>query len=227
MLGSDRNGVDRVRDGAALVDSVEVEARPPTSVLLRQLIEAHTAPRLSVGDLVHALGGRGFSLLFLALALPNTLPVPGPPGVSTVCGIPLAVIAWQMARGLPEPRLPHWLRRRSIATADFKFFLDKTLPTVARIERMLRSDADRRFTARAERIIGAVVFGLAVILALPIPLGNFLAALTIVALSLGHLESAVRALWVGAFIGFLTVAWLAVLAFAGIAIIDFLIDWLL
>jgi hypothetical protein len=216
-----------VRDDVALIDATEAEARPPTSVLLRELMAQHTAPRLTVGDLVHALGGRGFSLLFLALALPNTLPVPGPPGVSTVCGIPLAVIAWQMARGLPEPRLPEWLRKRSVATADFKFFLDKTLPTVARVERALCSRTGWRFTARAERILGFAVFVLAVILALPIPLGNFLAALTVVALSLGHLETAPRALWAGGFLGFLTAAWLTVLAVAGVAIIDLLMRWFL
>lgn len=216
-----------MRDGNAPDDPSARPLRAPTSAILRRLIATHAAPRLSLGDLLHALGDRGFSLLFLAMALPNTIPIPGPPGISTLCGIPLAVIAWQMARGDPEPRLPAWLSKRSVATPDFARFLGKALPYVERVERVLRPRGRWRFTPGAERVLGFWVVVLAVILALPIPLGNFLAALSVAALSLAHLEDDRNAVWVGVFISVLMVLWLAVLAFVGAAIIDWLYDWII
>lgn len=218
------DSTSRFAHGAGALDASD---RAPTSAILRRLIDTHAAPRLTLGDLLHALGDRGFSLLFLAMALPNTLPVPGPPGISTLCGIPLAVIAWQMARGDPEPRLPPWLSQRSVATQDFRRFVGKTLPYVEKVERVLRPRGDWRFSRRGERMLGFGVFILAVILALPIPLGNFLAALSVAVLSLAHLEDDRYALWVGNFIAFLMTLWLAVLAIAGVAIIELLYDWLM
>ncbi len=213
-----------VRDGVQAEGGAEA-AQPATAALLRRLMASHAAPRFSLGDLMDAFGERGFSLIFLALALPNTLPVPGPP-VSALFGIPTVIVAWQMARGLPEPLLPGWLRRWSIPAAAFRRLAGAVLPCLDWIEARLRPRPGRWPGPRGERMVGAAVLGLGVVLATPLPLANYLAAVSIAAVAIGHLERDRRALWVGALVAALMLLWLAVLAFAGLAIVNLLAAWL-
>ncbi len=81
-------------------------ATPRTSTLLVNFAEQHTQERVYLKDMSGLLGNRSFGFLLLLFALPNTLPIIGIPGVSTLTGIPLAIIALQMMTGLPEPKLP-------------------------------------------------------------------------------------------------------------------------
>ena len=60
---------------------------------------------LTLGEVVAALGDRGYGLLIFVLTLPNLLPI-YIPGLSAVFGIPLALIALQMMMGQPRPWLP-------------------------------------------------------------------------------------------------------------------------
>ena len=50
------------------------------SVLLRRLIAEHPHERISLDDLLNGVGHRAFGLLLLLLALPNSIPLPAPPG---------------------------------------------------------------------------------------------------------------------------------------------------
>jgi hypothetical protein len=162
-------------------------AQPRVSDLLWSLVETWALPRISLGDLVGALGDRGYAILMLVFALPNLAPVTVP-GLSAVFGLPLAAIALQMALGRPRPWLPRWLLERAIARADFGRLVAPCLPYLRRTERLMRPRWSELASRPAERPIGLVCLVLALLLSLPIPFTNVARAVPLCLLALGILE---------------------------------------
>jgi hypothetical protein len=161
-------------------------ARPRRlSELLREIADDTSRERIAIADLLLAMKDRAIGALLLIFALPNVLPTP--PGTSTVLGAPLIFLAAQLALGRP-PWLPKWIANRSIARRDFAALMNKAEPWLARAEKLLKPRFSAITRPPFEYGIGVVCFALAIILFLPIPLGNMLPALTICMLALGVLE---------------------------------------
>lgn len=161
---------------------------PRTSSLLRSFVASHTHERVSLRDLGELLETRAFGFLLLIFALPNTLPILGIPGLSTVTGIPLTIVALQMVLGLPKPMLPNWVAQRSMALSDFRRLVERVAPWLERLERLMKPRW-LAFSGKAgERLFGVFCLLLAVVLTLPIPLGNLLPAVAIAFMALGMIE---------------------------------------
>lgn len=165
---------------------------PPPPYVKRKLaeilVEIAADPmreRVSIADLVAALHDRAFGALMLIFAIPNA--VPSIPGTSAILGAPLIFLAVQLAFGR-KPWLPAFIANRSMLRSDFASMVDRVAPWIRRAEKLLRP----RFTilARppAEYAIGALCLLMAIILFLPIPLGNMLPAIAICFFSLALLE---------------------------------------
>lgn len=155
------------------------------SEVLNRIASDTTRERIAVGDLLKAMQERAFGPLMLIFALPNALPTP--PGTSSVLGAPLVFLTAQLALGR-SPWLPPIISRRSIARKDFAAFVAKATPWLAKAEGLLRPRLGVLAHPPAENIVGLMCFVLAVVLVLPIPLGNMLPALAICILALGILE---------------------------------------
>lgn len=171
-------------DGSAPVP-VGASHKRPLSALLREIADDSTRERVSVGDLLAALRDRALGPLLFVFAFPNALPLP--PGSSSVLGAPLLFLAAQLALGRP-PWLPRLITARSMTRADFAVLVDRIAPWLARAERLLRPRLSVLAAPPFEYVVGLVCLALAVILVLPIPLGNMLPALAITVLALGILE---------------------------------------
>ena len=152
------------------------------SALLHELAQGE-GESLPLDEVVDRFGDRAFGALLFAFAIPNLLPLP--PGSTTILGLPLLIIAPQLALGVPNLWLPRALGRRGVKRRDLARAFDKLIPRLAKVERMLKPRAGWVFGAVGDRLIGLVCTILALVLILPIPLGNVLPALTISALSLG------------------------------------------
>lgn len=167
---------------------------PPQRALsdvLQWLAHEPGRERVSVRDLIDALGDRALGALMFLFAFPNVLPVP--PGTSAVLGTPLVFLAAQLMFGR-RPWLPAVVSRRSMAHADFVLLVRRIAPWLKRGERMLRPRLGWLALPPMEYLLGAVCLLLALVLALPIPLGNILPALAISVLALAILER--DGLWV-------------------------------
>lgn len=155
------------------------------SEVLAELAADEAHERISVGDLLAAMRRRAIAALLFVFAFPNILPTP--PGTSAVLGLPLVFLAAQMALGL-RPWLPKFIAKRSMRRQDFAKFTDKASPWIAKAERLLRPRAEAFTGPPFEYVVGGICFVLAVVLLLPIPLGNMLPALAICVFALGTLE---------------------------------------
>jgi hypothetical protein len=155
------------------------------SFMLHALAHDPSRERIAVGDLLAALGDRALAALLFVFAVPNVLPVP--PGTSTVLGAPLVFLAAQLAFGL-RPWLPAVIARRTMTRTDFAALVRRIGPWLARAERLLRPRIASLALPPMEYLIGLVCLLLAIVLVLPVPLGNMLPALAISLLALGVLE---------------------------------------
>jgi hypothetical protein len=155
------------------------------SEILRAIADGTGSDRVSVGNLLEAMGDRGFGPLMLVFAIPNL--IPAPPGTSSVLGAPLVFLAAQLAFG-KHPWLPKLIADRSMARADFAALVKRVNPWLLKAERLFRPRLDTLVRPPAEYGIGVLCLILAIILVLPIPLGNNPPALAICLFSFGILE---------------------------------------
>ena len=156
-----------------------------------ELAEDGSRERVSVADLLATFGDRALAALMLIFALPNVLPAP--PGTSVLLGAPLPFLAAQLAFGR-RPWLPKLIVERSMPRSHFHALVSRAAPWLARAERLMRPRYAVLAMPPAEYAIGAVCLVLAVIVFLPIPLGNIFPAFAICLLALGILER--DGLWV-------------------------------
>jgi len=153
------------------------------SALLTGFAESWKDEEVTLDDVIGALGDRVYGLIFLVLAIPNMIP-----GVALLLGVPLVVLAGQMVMGWHQPRLPRFIGRRALKTADLRALAHRAEPWLKRAERMLRPRGLILFSPLGERLLGLVVLLMAVILTLPIWGANFLPALAITLIALALVE---------------------------------------
>ena len=184
--GSDRDAEANPGPGPDLnPDPSLIHGGQTLSAVLLALAAQTDRERLSIGDLLAALGDRALGALLFIFAFPNVLPMP--PGTSTLLGAPLIFLAAQLMLGR-GPWLPAVLSRRSLAHADFAVLVRRVVPGLQRAERLLRPRLPWVARPPMEYALGAVCLLLALVLVLPIPLGNMLPALAISLIALAVLE---------------------------------------
>lgn len=153
----------------------------------RHIAENHPEETITFDVFAKDLGPRGYGLLFLLLDLPNLIPLPIP-GPSTVFGIPLAFVSFQLMLGLERPWFPKFLLNKGLRRGDLLRFCDKVEPGYARIHRFLKPRLDFLTNGHMTRLTGAAIFALASVMVLPIPLGNLILAIPIGLLALSLVE---------------------------------------
>ncbi len=165
------------------------EKVPPRHGRLSDILTAiagdEARERVSVRDLFTAMGDRAFGALLLIFALPNVFPTP--PGTSALTGAPLVFLSAQMMLG-QAPWLPKILADRSVARGDFGAIVSRISPWIARGERMLKPRLSLLVVPPAEYLVGLLCLLMAIVLTLPVPLGNILPALAICVFAFGVLE---------------------------------------
>ncbi len=154
------------------------------SEILRDIAGDHSRDRIFVRDLLGVMQDRAIATLLFVFAVPNVLPTP--PGTSSVLGTPLIFLSAQLMLGF-RPWLPDIITARSMARRDFASVVAQAGPWLVKAEGLLQPRLEVLAHPSVQRVVGALCFALAMILVLPIPLGNMLPALAICIFSLGIL----------------------------------------
>jgi hypothetical protein len=141
------------------------------SDLLKRQAAMVTSERVTLRDMAEFLGDRSIGGLLLILALPMALPVPAP-DISVFFGVPLIVISAQLALGYRRAWLPARLAQRAISRTAFSAIIDRMLPTLRRLERIVRPRAGWLTGTWTKVPVGIICQVLAIIITLPVPLGH-------------------------------------------------------
>jgi hypothetical protein len=157
-----------------------------TSEVLRDLAYSD-GERVTFGEILASLRHRAFGFAMLIFSLPSVLPMP--PGIPTVCGAALAIIALNLIVMRRRLWLPAAITEKSIARAELQRVVDRVLPTLERLERFCRPRL-QIFTDPAARVlVGVVVLVLGVVMILPIPfIGNIPPAIAAAVIAIGITE---------------------------------------
>ncbi|MEZ5669160.1 MAG: exopolysaccharide biosynthesis protein [Alphaproteobacteria bacterium] len=171
------------------------------STVLKGVV-AHQEPEtITIDEILAALHHRGFGLLFILLAIPNLPPIPMIPGVSTLFGVPMFILALQWTLGRDRPTLPRSIGRKAFSRAKFNKAIGKVLPLLRGVERLARPSMEGVLSRRFEVFFGCFAMVFAVVLAAPLPFSNLLPAYGLAALGIGLLEKDGRFAVLGWLIG--------------------------
>ena len=189
----------------------------PTSEYLAQVVMEQKNASISVGEIKNALHERGFGILMAIAAIPICLPIPTPPGYTTLFSVPLFIFSLQIIFAMRAPWLPAWLECKRIEKSTLEKALTKADPWLKKIEKYMQP---RLINIRAEtweRFIGFFAFVFAISIAIPLPLTNFLPGMGILVMSLGLVNRDGMTILFGMLIGTIGI---------GIAMIFLLMLWL-
>jgi hypothetical protein len=155
------------------------------SELFTQLARDADGP-VSIGAIRDAMGDRSFAPLLVLFAAFNLLPLP--PGTSAILGVPLLIISAQMVYGSKQVWLPRYVSERALSAETFRSMMNGIIPRLTRLERVIRPRYWPFWRRRGDRIVGVVALVLAIVVTLPIPLGNWLPAFATALLGLALSE---------------------------------------
>lgn len=158
---------------------------------LEHCSERSRSERLSFGDICRELGADGLPMALVLLCLPFLQPLTLGP-LSSIGGLVIAGVGWQLARGRQELWLPKRLRDAHLTPEHWTKLLGALrwlVKILARITRTrLTSLADGE---RGRRAAGWLSFTGGILLALPfagVPFNNLLPALMVVSAAAAVLE---------------------------------------
>jgi len=157
----------------------------PTSEYLAQIVIEQKNSSITVGEIKNALHERGFGILMAIAAIPICLPIPAPPGYTTLFSLPLFIFSLQMIFGMSAPWLPAWLERKNIEKSTLEKTLAKANPWLKKIEKYMHPRLTYIGSRTWERFIGFFAFVFAISIAIPLPLTNFLPGMGTLVMSLG------------------------------------------
>jgi hypothetical protein len=185
------------------------------SELFAQLARDTKGP-ISIGHMHNALGNRSFAPLLVLFAAFNLVPLP--PGASALLGIPLIIVSAQMVYGRKQAWLPSFVMNRSLTADQFRRLTGWLIPRLIRLERIIRPRYWPFWRKQGDRVIGLIALVLAIVVTLPIPLGNWLPAFATALLGLALSERDGILFAIGGAVGVASMAVIAaVISAAGIA----------
>lgn len=152
-------------------------------------IEASKKSEMEMKEIFSILAEKGYAALLVILSLPFCLPVQIP-GFSTPFGIALGLLGLRIGLG-KQPWWPEFILTRKLSSETVHNITEKTISAVKKMQKVTHPRL-YFFTKNpiCHRLNGLLVFILAILLALPlpIPLTNLLAALPIFFIGIGILE---------------------------------------
>lgn len=184
---------------AGRADTARLRRRPRQLSQLFTKLAEDAEDRVTMGSIRDALGTRSFAALLVLFAAFNLLPLP--PGTSAVLGLPLLIVSAQMMLGSKRVWLPRFVTRKSLSAEQFRSIMARVIPRLNQLERYIKPRYWPFWRRRGDRVIGIVSFLLAIVVTLPIPLGNWLPAFSTALLGLALSERDGILLAVGSAVG--------------------------
>jgi len=139
-------------------------------------------------EIVEEFHENGIVLAMIFFSLPVAIPLPYPPGFTTIMGTPLIILSIQMLLGFTKVRLPRKINDYKIKNSALINISNKVMPTIKIVERYIRPRFGFAKSVYCEQFIGLISLICAISVAIPLPLTNAIPALAIAIMALGLLN---------------------------------------
>lgn len=143
-----------------------------TSEVLLGVVRAHGGERMTLQEIIDALAERSFGFLLLLFGLVSAIALV--PLMATIMGMPLLFFSLQMVAGAKTPWLPAFIANHAFAKTDLEQSIARGIPIMRFIERLCQPRLLFLTGGIGERLLGVIVFLLALVITLPGPGTNFL-----------------------------------------------------
>lgn len=189
---------------------------PPLSERLAKLLEEESpATDLTLNRLLERTEGRGFYLMLILLALPFAIPV-SLPGVSTLLGLSVAILAFRLALRQP-PRLPKAIGEHRLSPGFRQKVVSGSVRLLRLIERLVKPRRTPWMSYRGPRAFNALVLAfMGLLLALPFPplppFTNSLPGYSIILLAASMMEEDGVTIWIAYAVALGTTIYLVLIA---------------
>lgn len=190
----------------------QTDAPPPLEDNLKVILDQLDTQKWTIQTLFQALKGRGYPFLIILLSLPFCQPIQIP-GFSTPFGIVIIFIGLRMIFGR-HIWWPQWVLQQPVSSKLLKQVIQKSLWLIRRLKRFIYARwAWICNDSLLHYVHGffVVLMGLYLALPLPIPFSNLLAAWALLLIGLGLMEDDGVCVCVGYIMGFIGLAFMAVL----------------
>jgi hypothetical protein len=158
----------------------------PSSELFRQLAEQLEGSRVSVGELIDALAGRGVGLLLLVCSLP--LCVPNIPGISTLFGILLIAPSLQIMTRSRSVWMPEFARKWQLKGENLRAVLRACSKLLRRFEVVAKPRIEPLTRWPVTGFIGLQTLVMALVLLIPMPGANVIPGIAVALTGLALLQ---------------------------------------
>ena len=194
------------------------------SDILTSLPNHFTNTKITIGEIKEALSERAYGILLLVLALPNLIPIPAP-GLSTLLGVPLLLVTFQLMLGLKTPWLPNFIAKRSIKRDHLHAVCRRVTPWMQRLESVMMPRLMFFTAVPMNRLIALICVVLSLMIMMPIPFGNAFPALAICLFAVGIFQrdglfiiAGLIITWISATVitTFLVGLWFSIMIFLGL-----------
>jgi hypothetical protein len=155
------------------------------SDLLESIPSAHTEEKIRFDALVASLHEKGLPLLVAFFSIPMCIPIPYPPGFSTLVAITIGVFALQMYSERETMWLPAWLAKRTITRTTLVKMLGKAIPKLRWMESRFKERWFYFCSARSEITIASIILLMNLIISIPLPGIHFFPGWSIMIMCLG------------------------------------------
>ncbi|MGF0538079.1 exopolysaccharide biosynthesis protein [Agrobacterium sp. ES01] len=174
-----------------------------SDLLLR--LSRTTHEKISIRDIAVAMQDRSFGAFLLVFALPNLVPLP--PGATLIVGLPLIFVAWQMIFSTHGRLiLPRIIGDYAIKRETFELIVTRLVPWLKRAETWVLPRFWFLDSRTSERLLGVFALVVAIVCALPIPLGNWLPAFALAIIGFAHSERDGLGVAIGCAVGVISIA---------------------
>ncbi len=154
-----------------------------TSSLLEKVVADSNSGKVTFAYFLHQFERRSFAGIFFILAVLCLLP-----GVSVIAGFVMILPSVQLLLGWNVPAFPHFIDNKTIAVKRLRSWSSWLIPKIEWLEQYVKPRYLFLSSRSAQYLIGFVALVMAVIVAVPFPLSNFLPAFAMLFISIGMLE---------------------------------------
>ena len=170
------------------------------SEILKKVGQKQIGGKTKISELMEDFHENGILLAMIFFSLPVAIPLPYPPGFTTVMGIPLMILSIQMLLGNKKVSLPQKINDYELKNSTLRAISDKVVPRLISVEKYVKPRFSFAKSVYCEQFIGFISLLAAFSIALPIPLTNSIPALGIAVMALGLLNRDGLVIIVGFFI---------------------------
>jgi hypothetical protein len=158
------------------------------SEILRDIKSQRTEDLVSFKSLTDDLHEKGMPLLMAFFSIPMCIPIPYPPGFSTLVAISITVFTLQLLKQRESVWIPGWLASKSMPRATLVKMLDRAIPKLEWMEKRFMERWYYFCNARSEISVSYITLFLCIIIAIPLPGIHFFPGWSIMLMALGLLN---------------------------------------